>query len=69
LNITIAELLRVYLNLDDKVTFAAWRRLHPTENPVVKVETSGKDVKKAVEDAVMSVVKEFEKIEKDFYKI
>ena len=28
-NLTIAEVLRVYLNKDSSVTFAAWKRDHP----------------------------------------
>lgn len=65
-NLTIAELLRVYLNQDSSVTFAAWRREHPTTNPVLAVKTKGKTAKKAINDAVNSIVKELDKIEKDF---
>ncbi|MBL7059261.1 DNA-directed RNA polymerase subunit L, partial [Candidatus Pacearchaeota archaeon] len=32
-NLTIAEILRVYLNKDSNVSFVAWKRKHPTENP------------------------------------
>jgi len=35
---TIAEILRVYLNKDSSVSFAAWRRDHPTKNPVLLVK-------------------------------
>jgi len=28
-NITLVEILRVYLNKDDSVSFAAWKREHP----------------------------------------
>lgn len=65
-NLTIAELLRVYLNKDDKVAFAAWKREHPTENPILAVKTKGKMAKKAVKDAVDAVVKELDKVDKDF---
>lgn len=65
-SLTIAELLRVYLNQDSGVTFAAWRREHPTKNPVLKVQTKGKTAKKAISDAVNSVVKDLDKLEKDF---
>ena len=51
-SLTIAELLRNYLNKDSAVSFAAWKRVHPTENPILKVETKGKDAKKAIKDAV-----------------
>jgi len=65
-SLTIAELLRVYLNKDSAVTFAAWKREHPTENPIMLVKTKGKTAKKAVVDAVAVVTKELDKIEKDF---
>ena len=55
-SLTIAELLRVYLNKDSAVTFAAWKREHPTENPILKVETKGKTAKKAIDDAVVAAV-------------
>ena len=65
-NLTMAELLRVYLNKDSEVTFAAWKRNHPSENPIVNVKTKGKTAKKAVNDAIVLAVKDLEKIEKDF---
>jgi DNA-directed RNA polymerase subunit L len=46
-NLTMAEILRVYLNKDASVTFAAWRRGHATENPVLLVKTKGKTARKA----------------------
>ena len=46
-NLTIAEILRVYLNKDSSVTFAAWKREHPTKNIILSVETSGKTPKKS----------------------
>ena len=68
-NVTIAELLRVYLNKDSSVNFAAWKREHPSEKPIVKINTKGKTVKKAVNDAVSSIIKDLEKIESDFKKL
>lgn len=65
-NLTIAELLRTYLNKDPSVTFAAWKREHPSEKPIIKITVKGKTIKKAVNDAVASAVKDLEKIEKDF---
>lgn len=65
-NLTIAELLRVYLNKDSSVTFTAWKRDHPTENPVLVVNTKGKTAKKAVNDAINMVTKELDKVTKDF---
>lgn len=68
-NITIAEILRVYLNKDSSVTFAAWKREHPTKKPVMSIKTKGKTPKKAVDDAVSVISKELEKIEDDFKKM
>lgn len=68
-NLTMAEILRVYLNKDSAVTFAAWRREHPTKPPVLKVKTKGKTASKAVKDAVSSITKDLDKIESDFKKL
>jgi len=68
-NVTIAEILRVYLNKDSDVTFAAWRREHPTKNPLLVVRTKGKTAKKAISDAVSAIVKNLDKIEGDFKKL
>jgi DNA-directed RNA polymerase subunit L len=65
-SLTIAEILRVYLNKDSAVEFAAWRREQVTEHPLMKVKTSGKDVSKAVDDAVKACVSDLESLEKDF---
>lgn len=68
-NLTLTELLRVYLNKDSAVTFAAWRRDHPSEKPVLAVRTKGKTAKKAISDAVDAVSKELDKLEEDFKKM
>jgi|TARA_Y100000310_G_C20547758_1_gene746471 DNA-directed RNA polymerase subunit L len=68
-SLTIAEILRVYLNKDSNVTFAAWKREHPTKNPILLVQTKGKTSKKALNDAVNSITKELERIESDFSKM
>ena len=65
-NLTIVELLRAYLNKDSSVDFAAWKREHPSEKPILKVKTKGKSAKKAVDDAISLVVKDLERVEKDF---
>ena len=44
-NITLVEILRVYLNKDDSVSFAAWKREHPSEKPILKVTTKRKTLK------------------------
>jgi DNA-directed RNA polymerase subunit L len=68
-NLTMAEILRVYLNKDSSVTFAAWKRAHASENPILLVKTKGKTAKKAINDAISSLIKELDKIESDFKKI
>jgi DNA-directed RNA polymerase subunit L len=64
-SLTMAEILRVYLNKDSNVDFVAWRREQVTESPLVKVKSS-KDAIKAVHDAVNAAVTDLEKLEKDF---
>jgi DNA-directed RNA polymerase subunit L len=68
-NLTIAEILRVYLNKDSSVTFTAWRREHPTKKPMLIVKTKGKTAKKAVDDAVSAITKDLDKLEADFKKM
>ena len=68
-NLTIVEILRVYLNKDSAVTFAAWKREHPTENPILLVKTKGKAAKKAIDDAVKSITKDLDKVDGDFKKL
>jgi len=65
-SVTLVEILRVYLNKDAGVTFAAWKQKHPTEKPILKVQTKGKTPKKAINDAVNSITKDLDKVEKDF---
>ena len=68
-NITIAEILRVYLNKDEDVEFAAWKRDHSTKLVVLRVETKGKTVKKALEDAVKLIEKEADKLVAEVKKL
>ena len=68
-NLTLVELLRVYLNKDTSVSLAAWRRDHPSEKPILKIVTKGKAAKKALSDAVSLAIKDLDKIEDDFKKM
>lgn len=61
-NVTVAELVRNVLWEDSAVTAAAWRREHPTKNPVLVVKTDGKAAKKALTDALERVTKLNEKV-------
>ena len=68
-SLTIAEILRVYLNKDSDVTFAAWKREHPTKKTILLVKTKGKTAKKAIDDAVSAITKDLDKVEADFKKL
>ncbi len=61
-NLTIVEILRTYLSEDENVSFVAWKREHPTKNPLLKIKTSGKTVRKAVSDAVSRIEKDADKL-------
>lgn len=68
-SLTLVEILRVYLNKDSAVTFAAWKREHPTKKPILAVKTKGKAAKKVLGDAIDAITKDLEKIETDFKKL
>jgi DNA-directed RNA polymerase subunit L len=68
-SLTLAEILRVYLNKDSDVTFAAWKREHPTKKPIFLVKTKGKTAKKAIDEAISSLVKDLDNLESDFKKL
>ncbi|MDP2628657.1 MAG: RpoL/Rpb11 RNA polymerase subunit family protein [Nanoarchaeota archaeon] len=68
-NLTLPELLRVYLNKDSSVKLAVWKRNHPNEKPALLVKTKGKTAKKAVDDAVKAIVKDLDRVEADFKKL
>ena len=63
-NLTVAEILRVYLN-EQGIKFAAWRKEHPSKPIVFKIQTSGKTVKKAVSEAVSAISKDLNSALKD----
>ena len=65
-NLTIAEVLRVYLNAQG-AKFAAWKREHPTKNPVLHIE--GDNPKKLLKDAIKNLEKEIDKTVEEFKKL
>ena len=67
-NLTAVELLRVYLNQDENVSFAAWKREHPSKNPILHIKTKGKTAKKALNDAISKIEKEADKLVADIKK-
>lgn len=67
-SVTIAELLRAYINEEDGVVLSAWRREHPTKNPHLKIKTKDKSAKKVFSDAIAAIEKDLDKLEADFKK-
>ena len=65
-NLTMVELLRVYLNKDPSVNFVAWKREHPSEKAILNVRVKGKTAKKAINDAIAAIIKDLDQIDKDF---
>ncbi len=66
-NVTVAEILRTYMG-EQGVSFAAWRRDHPSKPASFKIQTSGKSVKKTVSDAVSAIKKDTDKIDSGLKK-
>ncbi len=56
-NLTVAEIVRVYLN-EQGIKFAAWRKEHPSKPIIFRIESSGKTVKKAINEAVATIEKD-----------
>lgn len=63
-NVTLAEILRVYLAKDSSVDFVAWRREHLTEKPIFKVK--GKNVKPLIKSAITDITKDLDSAYNDF---
>lgn len=62
-NVTVAELVRSELWNDTSITAAAWKREHPSKNPVLIVNTDGKKAaKKALTEALERITKLNEKV-------
>lgn len=58
-NITVAEILREYLNRQN-VDFVAWRREHPTKPVIMRIQSSEKTIKKEVSEAIESIKKDIQ---------
>ena len=67
-NLTVAEILRVYLNQDDSVKMGAWKKEHYSKPIILKIVTDGKSAKKALQDAISKVRKDLEKYSDEFKK-
>ena len=60
-NVTVAEILRVYLNKQN-AEFAAWRREHITGPAILRVQSSGKTVQKEITESITAIKKDLDKI-------
>ncbi|MBU0907877.1 MAG: hypothetical protein KKD18_01805 [Nanoarchaeota archaeon] len=60
-DVTLVEILRVYLNKEG-VDFAAWRREHPDRPVIMKIQS--KDVRKDVSNAVKAIKKDLDSVVK-----
>ncbi|MEM4719262.1 MAG: RpoL/Rpb11 RNA polymerase subunit family protein [Candidatus Pacearchaeota archaeon] len=65
-NLTIAEILRVYLNKEG-VDFAAWRQDHPTKKPILRVE--GQNPRKSIIKVIEKIQKELENFLENYKKL
>tara|TARA_Y100000310_G_scaffold300199_1_gene335663 strand:- start:1045 stop:1302 length:258 start_codon:yes stop_codon:yes gene_type:complete len=66
-NLTIAELLRVYLNKEQGIKLAAWKREHPFKNPILHVEAD--NPKSTLKKAITAVEKDIDKAVDEFKKL
>ena len=65
-SLTIVEVLRVYLNKQG-AKLAAWRRDHPTKNPILHIE--GDNPKKLLKNAIAALEKEIDSTVDEFKKL
>jgi len=65
-NLTIAEVLRVYLNKEG-AKLAAWKKEHQTKNPVLHVEAD--NPKKLLKAAIKALEKEIDRTVDEFKKL
>ncbi len=65
-NVTVAEVVRVYLN-EKGVKLAVWSRDHPTSNPILRIE--GDKPKKLLKDSISAVEKDIDSAVNEFKKL
>lgn len=65
-SLTIAELLRVYLNKEG-AEMAVWRREHPKKSPILHIK--GDNPKKLVKKAIATIEKELKQAQDEFKKL
>ena len=66
-SLTIAEVLRVYLNKESGVKLVAWKREHPFKNPVLHVEAD--NPKSVIKKAITAIEKDIDKAVDEFKKL
>jgi DNA-directed RNA polymerase subunit L len=66
-NLTIAEVLRAYLNKEKGVKLAAWKREHPEKNPILHIEAD--NAKSVLKKAISSLERDVDKAVDDFKKL
>ena len=64
-DLTICEILRKELWEDKATVNSSYTRKHPTENPILHLQTEGK-VKKVLQDAIKRLEKKNEEMMKAF---
>ena len=67
-SVTLAEILRVYLNKDSSVKLGAWKTEHYSKPLIMKITSEGKSAKKALQDAIAGAQKDLEKYKGEFGK-
>lgn len=67
-NLTIAEFLRNALWEDKSVELAAWKRDHPSKNPILVLKTNNKEAKKVLLDTIEKIQKFNDEFIKEFKK-
>ena len=65
-SLTIAEIIRVYLNKQN-VKLAAWKREHPRKSPVLHIVAD--NPKKVLKAAIVALEKDVDKIVDEFKKL
>jgi len=65
-SLTVAEVLRVYLNKEG-AKLAVWKRDHPTKNPVLHIEAD--NPKKLLKAAIAKLEKEIDATVDEFKKL
>ena len=61
-NLTVAELVRNELWEDSAIVIAAWKKTHPTKNPILVVKTEGRSAQKVLIECLERIEKNNKKM-------